>query len=76
MDSHRLRLKFILVAFAIVIVALVALAALGKTGEVPELTTGLVGALAVLTPALYDALRVDKKIKDTSRPNPEGTDGA
>lgn len=76
MDSHKLRLTFILVAFVVVIVSLVVLAALGKTGELPELTTGLLGALAVLAPALYDALMVSKKIKDPSHKNPEGTDGA
>jgi hypothetical protein len=76
MDSHKLRLIFILIAFVVVIVSLVVLASMGKTEELPELTTGLLGALAVLAPALYDALMVSKKIKDPSRENPEGTDGA
>lgn len=75
MDSHKLRLTLILVAFVVVIAALVVLASFGKTGELPELTTGLLGALAVLLPALYDAFSVSRKIDDPSRPNPEGTHG-
>lgn len=59
MDSHRLRVIAILVAWAIVTIGLIVLVALGQTEG-----TGfgvVAGIEAALTPALVDALAVERR---------------